>query len=136
MTPAFMARATMEGVTLGLGYGMQRFRDLGIQPREIRLTGGGSQSPVWRQICASVFNAETVCLKSAEGAALGAAVQGAAAWQIANGKNSDVSALCKTLVHLEESTRCAPNPDDVAVHQQQLVKLTELTRRLQTSGHL
>lgn len=115
---------------------MQRFRDLGIQPREIRLTGGGSQSPVWRQICASVFNAETVCLKSAEGAALGAAVQGAAAWQIANGKNSDVSALCKTLVHLEESTRCTPNPDDVAVHQQQLVKLTELTRRLQTSGHL
>lgn len=136
MTPAFMARATMEGVTLGLGYGMQRFRDLGIQPREVRLTGGGSQSAVWRQICASIFNAETVCLKSAEGAALGAAIQGAAAWQVANGKTTDIAALCKNLVHLDESTRCAPHPDDVAIHQQQLVKLTELTRRLHTSGHL
>ncbi len=41
MRPGNMARAVMEGVTLGLGYGLARFRELGIQPAEIRLTGGG-----------------------------------------------------------------------------------------------
>ena len=32
MTPAHIARATMEGVTLGLAYGLNRFRELGIEP--------------------------------------------------------------------------------------------------------
>ena len=57
-----LARATMEGVTLGLAYGLARFRELGIQPAEIRLTGGGSKSKVWRQICADIFGVPTVCL--------------------------------------------------------------------------
>ena len=42
MTPDFMARAVVEGATLGLAYGLRRFKDLGIAPAEIRLTGGGS----------------------------------------------------------------------------------------------
>jgi xylulokinase len=44
------ARAAMEGATLGLNYGLNRLRELGITPREIRATGGGSKSAVWRQI--------------------------------------------------------------------------------------
>ena len=75
MTPAHMARATMEGATLGLAYGLHRLRTLGIAPTEIRLTGGGSKSPVWRQICADVFGCRVVTLAQSEGAALGAAIQ-------------------------------------------------------------
>jgi xylulokinase len=75
MTPAHMARATMEGVTLGLLYGLHRLRTLGIAPTEIRLTGGGSKSAVWRQICADVFGCRVVTLVESEGAALGAAIQ-------------------------------------------------------------
>ena len=73
MTPGHLARAAMEGVTVGLGYGLRRFSELGVTPTEIRLTGGGSQSAIWRQICADVFGVPVVCLHSAEGAALGAA---------------------------------------------------------------
>ena len=79
MTPAHMARATMEGVTLGLLYGLHRMRTLGIAPTEIRLTGGGSKSAIWRQICADVFGCRVVTLAEAEGAALGAAIQALAA---------------------------------------------------------
>ena len=79
MTPPHMARATMEGVTLGLAYGLHRMRTLGIAPTEIRLTGGGSKSAVWRQICADVFGCRVVTLAESEGAALGAAVQALAA---------------------------------------------------------
>ena len=82
MTPAHMARATMEGVTLGLAYGLHRMRTLGITPTEIRLTGGGSKSSVWRQICADVFNCRVVTLAESEGAALGAAIQALAATEM------------------------------------------------------
>ncbi len=74
-TPAHLARAVMEGATLGLAYGLQRLRALGIMPSEIRLTGGGSKSAVWRQLCADVFGCRVVTLKSSEGAALGGAIQ-------------------------------------------------------------
>jgi xylulokinase len=74
-----MARATMEGVTLGLLYGLHRMRTLGIAPTEIRLTGGGSKSAIWRQICADVFGCRVVTLAESEGAALGAAIQALAA---------------------------------------------------------
>jgi xylulokinase len=75
LTPAHMARAAMEGVTLGMAYGLRRMEGLGLQPSEIRLTGGGSKSPVWRQILANVFGHPVVTMQSAEGAALGAAIQ-------------------------------------------------------------
>ena len=79
MTPAHLARATMEGVTLGLAYGLHRMRTLGIAPTEIRLTGGGGKSAIWRQICADVFGCRVVTLAESEGAALGAAIQALAA---------------------------------------------------------
>ena len=81
MKPALLARAVMEGVTLGMAYGLERMRELGIVPKEIRLTGGGSRSGIWRQICADIFNCRVVTLAEAEGAALGAAIQAAAAVQ-------------------------------------------------------
>lgn len=79
MTPAHMARATMEGATMGLAYGLRRLQALGISPTEIRLTGGGSKSAIWRQICADVFGCRVVTLAEAEGAAVGAAIQALAA---------------------------------------------------------
>ena len=75
ITPAHIARSVMEGVSLGMAYGLRRMESLGLNPTEIRLTGGGSQSPVWRQILADVFGYPVVTMQSAEGAALGAAIQ-------------------------------------------------------------
>lgn len=93
LTPAHMARAAMEGVTLGMAYGLRRMESLGLKPSEIRLTGGGSKSPAWRQILADIFGYPVVTMQSAEGAALGAAIQALAA---ANPKQSleDLSAHC------------------------------------------
>jgi xylulokinase len=79
LTPAHMARAAMEGVSLGMAYGLRRMESLGLKPSEIRLTGGGSKSPGWRQILADIFGYPVVTMQSAEGAALGAAIQALAA---------------------------------------------------------
>jgi xylulokinase len=109
MTPAHLARATMEGVTLGLAYGLQRMRSLGIAPTEIRLTGGGSKSAIWRQICADVFGCRVVTLAEAEGAALGAAIQALACAETKQSVNAWSSALAQ--VNAAEAALPHPNPD-------------------------
>jgi xylulokinase len=136
MTPEHLARATMEGVTLGVAYGLGRFRELGIEPTEIRLTGGGSKSAVWRQIAADIFGVPTICLASAEGAALGAAIQGAYATLAATGKATTFRDLCGRIVKLDESTRAEPDADHKELYAQLLTRQGDITRRLHAAGYL
>lgn len=136
MTPQNLARATMEGVTLGLAYGLGRFRELGIQPTEIRLTGGGSKSGIWRQLAADIFGVPTVCLASAEGAALGAAIQGAYATLIATGKSATFRELCERIVKLDDSTRAKPHTEHKESYAELLTRQGDLTRRLHAAGYL
>lgn len=136
MSPSHMARATMEGATLGLAYGLNRFRQLGIEPTEIRLTGGGSKSAVWRQVCADVFGVPTVCLESAEGAALGAALQAAYASAAVDGQPTRFRDLAEKYVTLDESTRCKPDSDAMEVYSRLLGRQSDLTKRLHAAGYL
>lgn len=138
MKPGNIARAAVEGATLGLAYGLKRFRDLGMNPTEIRLTGGGSKSSTWRQIAADCFNAEVVTLNTSEGAALGAAIQAAYAQANEGSEKEKVSydSLCARLVTLDESTRCKPNPENAAHYAAQLERQMELTGRLNQTGWL
>ncbi len=130
-TPAHLARAAMEGATLGLAYGLRRFDTLGLTPGEIRLTGGGSKSPVWRQISADVFGVPVVGLATSEGAGLGGAIQAAQA----DGKGS-YEELCGRLVTLDESTRCEPNPENASLYQEKLDRQILLTETLREAGLL
>jgi xylulokinase len=140
MTPQNIARAAVEGATLGLAYGLKRFRDLGMNPAEIRLTGGGSKSGVWRQIAADAFDAEVVTLSTAEGAALGAAIQAVYARTnegcVAGEERVSYAALCERLVTLDESTRCHPQQERAAAYAQQLERQMTLTGRLNQVGWL
>ncbi|MEQ1851721.1 MAG: FGGY-family carbohydrate kinase, partial [Chthoniobacteraceae bacterium] len=136
MSPSYIARAVMEGATLGLAYGLNRIRQLGIQPVEIRLTGGGSKSAAWRQVCADIFGVPTVCLQSAEGAALGAALQAAYACGAAEGKPTRYRDLAPKYVKLDESTRCKPNEAAREIYARQLAQQSDLTKRLHSAGYL
>lgn len=128
-TPPHLARAAMEGATLGLAYGLRRFAELGLAPTEIRLTGGGSKSAVWRQIAADAFGVPVVGLATAEGASLGAAIQAAhAAGQGA------YEVLCPRLVAVEESTRCVPDAGLTALYRDQLERQMALTADLRDRG--
>jgi xylulokinase len=116
------ARAAMEGTTLGLNYGLNRLRELGIAPREIRATGGGSKSAVWRQILADVFDAEVVCVANEEGAAVGAAVQAVWAYRKRVGNPKGIETLCDRYIAVDETTRAKPNP----VHIQMYARMQEV----------
>jgi xylulokinase len=131
MTPAHMARATMEGATLGLAYGLHRMRTLGIVPTEIRLTGGGSKSAVWRQLCADVFGCRTVTLLESEGAALGGAIQALA---VADSSKS-LAAWSNALVQVDTKETCEPTPNSIDYYGL-MEKVISLTSALAERGFL
>ncbi len=114
-----VARAAMEGVTLGMNYGLRRLAELGVKAKEIRVTGGGSKSAVWRQIMADIFGVPVVAMVEDEGAALGGALQ--AAWCVARqtGKRTaKISDFTEGVVALNEETRCLPRKENVARYQE------------------
>lgn len=124
------ARAAMEGTTLGLNYGLNRMRALGIAPTEIRATGGGAKSAVWRQILADVFNTEVVCVQNEEGAAVGAAVQAVWAYHKQQGQPVSIETLCHRYIALDETTRAKPNADHVRRYQQMQTLHDQIVRDL------
>jgi xylulokinase len=103
-TAGNLARSAMEGATMGLNFGFNRLKEMGIEPNEVRLTGGGSKNRAWRRMCADVFGVETVCLEVDEGAAYGAALQ--ALWTQDGGS---ISGITDSFVHLDEATRSKPD---------------------------
>lgn len=114
-----IARAAMEGATMGMNYGLRRLAALGVKAKEIRVTGGGAKSPVWRQIMADIFGVPVVGMVEDEGAALGGALQ--AAWCVAirdGNKKAKLSDFTTGTVALDESTRCTPNKANVARYRE------------------
>ena len=81
-------------------------------------------------ICADVFRAPVVCLKSAEGAALGAALQAAWTASAEPGSHAALQELVGRLVAVDEHTRVEPNPENSAVYAGLLEKHGALSRQL------
>jgi xylulokinase len=70
-----LARAVLEGVAFGLRDGLDLMIAAGmLAPDRIRASGGGTASPLWRQILADVLDAEIATVDTTEGAAYGAAL--------------------------------------------------------------
>src|SRR2546430_1975673 len=113
-----VARAAMEGVTMGMNYGLRRLAALGIKAQEIRVTGGGAKSAVWRQLMADIFGVPVVGMVEEEGAALGGALQAAWCVALAERKKVKLEELVKGVVAVKEETRCAPNKENVARYRQ------------------
>jgi xylulokinase len=132
MTAAHMARATMEGVTLGLAYGLNRMRTLGISPTEIRLTGGGSKSAAWRQICADIFGCRVVTLAESEGAALGAAIQALAAAE----PSKSIAEWSNAIVQINPADTIEPTNPATFDYSSALEKHVSLTGALAGRGFL
>src|SRR5690554_1229004 len=74
-TRAHMTRAVLEGVAFGLKDIFNLMQQSGLPaPDQVRVSGGGAKSPLWRQILADVLGTELVTVNTTEGAAYGAAL--------------------------------------------------------------
>ena len=70
-----LVRAVLEGVAFGLGDGLDLMVAAGMPaPSQVRASGGGIASPLWRQILADVLDTELATVSTTEGAAYGAAL--------------------------------------------------------------
>lgn len=124
------ARAALEGVTLGMNYGLRRLAELGVVARQIRATGGGARSRVWRQIMANVFNAEVVTLKESEGAAYGAALQAFWCLQTHQGEKIGIAEITDEFVALNPKETAEPQEGNVAVYRELQALQDELSLTL------
>ena len=97
-----LSRSVLEGVGFGLRDSFELIKSAGLASIEqVRISGGGARSLLWRQILADIFNAELVTVNTTEGAAFGAALLagvGAGAW-------ADVDAACAATVRETGSTK-------------------------------
>ena len=69
-----LTRAVLEGVAFGLRDSMRLIDALGLAADTVRVSGGGAQSPLWRQILADVLDVPLVHTTVPHGAAVGAAL--------------------------------------------------------------
>ena len=109
---AHLTRAVLEGVAFGLKDSFTLIQEAGLgEIKQVRISGGGAKSRLWRQIMADVLGAELVTINTTEGAAYGAALLagvGAEVWP-------DVSAACDTAISVTGST--SPSAENVARYQ-------------------
>jgi len=97
-----MTRAVLEGVAFGLKDSFTLIQNAGLGAiTQVRASGGGTKGALWRQILASVLEAELVTVNTSEGAGYGAALLagvGAGAW-------TDVPSACKAAITITGSTQ-------------------------------
>lgn len=73
-TRGHLARSVMEGVTYSLRDCLAIIEGLGVPVRQIRASGGGAKSELWRQIQADVFGQKVVTINAEQGPAFGVAL--------------------------------------------------------------
>jgi xylulokinase len=98
---ANIARASLESAIFGMRMGLERFHALGFAPRELRLAGGGSKSPLWQSIVANVMGLPVRLPANAEAAALGGAIQALWCLERAAGERTSIESLAEEHVVLE-----------------------------------
>jgi sugar (pentulose or hexulose) kinase len=111
-------RAAMEGVTLGMNYGLRRLAKLGVKAKQIRATGGGAKSKLWRQIMADIFDAQVVTLKVSEGAAYGAALQALWCLKLQKGEKARIEDITDEFVELNQTETAEPSGKAVATYRE------------------
>jgi xylulokinase len=99
-----MTRSVIEGVSFGLKDMFTLIRNAGLKEiTQVRASGGGTKSALWREILASVLGCDLVTVNTAEGAAYGTALLAG----VGSGTWPDVVTACQETIKITDKT----NPD-------------------------
>ncbi|MFX1298589.1 MAG: FGGY-family carbohydrate kinase, partial [Promethearchaeota archaeon] len=105
-------RAVLEGVAYEIRKNVEVFKELGIEPKELMLTGGGSRSDFWNQIYADVLGITCVRNVIEESTSLGAAILAASG----AGIFSDIAKAAENLCKVEK--KWLPNDNRHKIYQE------------------
>ena len=106
-----MARSVLEGVAYGLRDSFEILEEMGVPIRQVRASGGGARSPLWRQIQADVTAREHVTINVDEGPAFGVALLAG----VGTGVWSSVPEACRQTIRVVD--QCPPDPANTAIYQ-------------------
>ena len=104
-----LIRSVLEGVAFSLKDCSTIIQGQGLPIEQVRVTGGGAKSPLWRQIIADVLGVELVTTNATEGPAFGAALLAG----VASGLYPSVLQACEATVRVMERTGSRPEVERV-----------------------
>ena len=107
-TRGHMARAIMEGVTYAMRDSLAIIQDMGVPVRQVRGSGGGSKSALWRQLQADVFGKKVVTINAEQGPAFGVALLAA----VGDGAFKNIQQACTATI-----CEVSQTPTDKAVRK-------------------
>jgi xylulokinase len=107
---ADLIRAVIEGVSYSQRDCLDIIEGLGVAVESVRASGGGAQSPFWRQLLASIMNKRVVTLETQEGSAYGAALLALAG----TGEYASVPEVCRVAIRQTDSV--SPCATDAAFY--------------------
>jgi len=96
-----LVRSIMEGVVFSLRESFEIFHELEVPVNEIRASGQGSRSQLWRQIQADAFAHDVVTLNAEKGAAFGVALLAATG----SGAFKTIQEACAATINVVETTK-------------------------------
>lgn len=125
-----MTRAVLEGVAFGLkdSFGLIQNAGLG-KITQVRASGGGTKSALWRQILASVLGIELVTVNTSEGGAFGAALLAG----VGSGRWSSVPQACQEVIKI--TGQVIPRSEDVEQYSRAYAIYRELYPALKPIFH-
>mgnify|MGYP005840266653 CR=1 FL=1 len=98
---AHMVRSVLEGVAYGLRDSFGILEEMGVPILQVRASGGGARSDVWRQIQADVTGRDHVTINVDEGPALGVALLAG----VGTGIYPDVETACRSVISITSITK-------------------------------
>jgi len=117
-----LIRAVVEGVTLAAYNACGVLRELGAEPQQIVLAGGGARSRFWQQVTADVFGLPVQPLRTVEQSAVGACILAGAAIGV-----HDPVEAARTWVHYGSPVQ--PDSARHAFYQERLTAFQALYQR-------
>ena len=109
-TRADLIRAVIEGISYSQRDCLDIIEELGVPVNSVRASGGGAQSPIWRQWLASILNKRVVTLETQEGSAYGAALLALSGC----GEYASTEEVCRAAIR--ETDSVSPNAADAALY--------------------
>jgi xylulokinase len=122
-----MGRAVMEGVAMSLRESTQIIDQLGIPMKEIRVSGGGAKSDLWKQILADVLGKPSCTINAEQGPAFGVALLAA----VGDGAFRSIEEACKATIHVVE--KVPPKKVAAKIYDRAFPVYQELYQALKTS---
>mgnify|MGYP000862962592 CR=1 FL=1 len=128
-TKAEIARAVMEGITFEMRDNIDSIRRIGIELKDLRITGGGTKTPIWCQMQADIYKQTVSVLQTSETGCLGAAIYAG----VGAGVYKDYEDAANKAVRIKEVY--TPNPDNYEAYDRAYKRYVTAYESLANGGY-